>query len=111
MVLISGLRDPKSELIPPRARLQCPTYVLPIKPFQLNPITMKTDAKTPNVKLIVSDEERPMIRLQPGLHVRVEEFGLLDENLEIPKIGARLCGGSGTCLALIDIDTKPNSVL
>ena len=71
---------------------------------------MKTEAKTPKVKLIVSDEERPMIRLQPGLQVRVEEFQLLDENLEIPKIGARLCGGSGTCLALIDIDTKSNPV-
>ncbi len=58
----------------------------------------------PEVKLIVSQEKQPKVALKPGMRVEVTTVKLVDPNLaRPPKIAARLCGGSGTCLALIDL--------
>ena len=73
---------------------------------------MKTKEITNKIRLIVSEEDYPKVRLKPGLNLKVEKIEILDEDFQEiqKKIGSRLCGGSGTCLALIDIDTKSNPV-
>lgn len=57
-----------------------------------------------SLSLIVSDEKNPKVALKPGMKVEVVTVRLADEALKPAKVGARLCGGSGTCLALIDVE-------
>ena len=53
---------------------------------------------------IVSDERNPKVKVSAGMKLEVQSVKLVDPRLgRIKKIGARLCGGSGTCLALIEI--------
>jgi hypothetical protein len=57
------------------------------------------------LKFIVSDEKNPKVTLKPGQRLEVVSVALADATLKKPKkIGARLCGGTDTCLALVDID-------
>ena len=57
------------------------------------------------MKFIVSKEKRPKVALKPGQKLEVVSVALLDANLKKPsKIAARLCGGTSTCLALVDIE-------
>lgn len=54
---------------------------------------------TKKIKLIVSETKTPVAGAQE-LHV-----SLVDEHLKPAKaIGARLCGGTSTCLAMIDTE-------
>ncbi len=56
------------------------------------------------VKLIVSDDETPAVTLRPGMRFEVRSVPLVDPTLQnLPALGARLCGGSGTCLALVEL--------
>ena len=57
-----------------------------------------------DIKLIVSKDKRPKVALKPGMRVEVANVRIVDPSLvRRPKIAARLCGGSGTCIALIDL--------
>lgn len=57
-----------------------------------------------DIKLIVSQDKRPKVALRPGMRVEVTNVRIVDPSLvRRPKIAARLCGGSGTCIALIDL--------
>jgi hypothetical protein len=58
------------------------------------------------INLIVSDEKKPLGSVKPGQKLEVVAVTLTGGKAASLKkaIGARLCGGSGTCLALIDID-------
>ena len=62
-------------------------------------------AKKPtSLKLIVSDDKNPAVKLKPGMKLHVTTVQLLDPSLKPSrKIAARLCSGGGTCVALIDI--------
>lgn len=61
-------------------------------------------SKSPEIKLIASDDKQPMVALKPGMRVEVTNVRIVDPSLiRRPKIAARLCGGSGTCIALIDL--------
>jgi hypothetical protein len=56
-------------------------------------------------KLIVSDQKNPTIDLKPGMRLDVVSVSLVDDSLNKPQtIGARLCGGTSTCIALIEIN-------
>lgn len=61
------------------------------------------------VKLIVSDDEQPTVQLKAGMRFEVVSVSVVQSNLtdlvDSDRIGARLCGGSGTCLAIVDIAT------
>lgn len=60
------------------------------------------------LKLIVSDEKNPSVNLKPGMKLHVTAVQLLDPSLKpSKKVAARLCSGSGTCVALIDISDSP----
>lgn len=57
------------------------------------------------VKLMVSDEKRPKVQLKPGVKFHVTSVSLVDATLKRPsRLGARLCGGTSTCIALVDIE-------
>lgn len=61
-------------------------------------------AKASPVRFIVSDEKSPSVALKPGMQLNVVSTVLVGPDLKrIKNIGARLCGGSGTCMALVDI--------
>ena len=60
--------------------------------------------KVPSVRFIASDEKAPRVRLKPGMRLDVISTVLVGPDLKrLKNIGARLCGGSGTCMALVDI--------
>ena len=55
-------------------------------------------------RFIVSDEKAPSVQLKPGMRLDVQVVKLLDPQLRPSRtIGARLCGGTSTCLALVDV--------
>ena len=57
------------------------------------------------LKFIVSDDKNPKVALKAGQRLEVISVTLADASLKKPKkIAARLCGGTDTCIALIDID-------
>ena len=61
---------------------------------------MKSNKERLKIQLVVDDNECPMVRLEPGMKVQVEQVEIIGEGLkELKKLGARLCGGGGTCLA------------
>jgi len=56
-----------------------------------------------HVRLIVSDEASPAISVQPGMKFDVVAVYLVDPNLgPVTPLAARLCGGTSTCLALVE---------
>jgi hypothetical protein len=57
------------------------------------------------VTLIVSKDKNPKVELKPGMRLDVVAIKLMDPKSKKPgKVGARLCSGGGTCLALLDVD-------
>lgn len=61
-------------------------------------------ATNKTTRFIVSKEKNPKVELKKGLKFEVRSVQLVDVTLKkIKKGGARLCGGTSTCLALIDI--------
>jgi hypothetical protein len=58
----------------------------------------------PTVHLIESEEANPAVRLQHGMRFEVKATRIVDVSLKpSQKIAARLCGGTSTCLALVEI--------
>jgi hypothetical protein len=63
----------------------------------------------PTAHVIVDDREQPTLALRPGMKFEVHATSIVDAELKpSTKIAARLCGGSGTCLALVELN--PNEV-
>ena len=57
------------------------------------------------IKLVATNEKNPNVKLKPGMKFEVAAVQLLDPSKgKIKKRGARLCGGTDTCLALVDIE-------
>jgi hypothetical protein len=53
---------------------------------------------------IVSDDRNPSVKVKTGMKLDVQSVKLLNPQLAAAKgLGARLCGGTSTCLALIDV--------
>lgn len=60
-----------------------------------------------SVTLIVSADKQPKVTVRPGMRLEVMTVKLADAQLKRPKkLGARLCSGGGTCIALVDIDPE-----
>jgi hypothetical protein len=65
---------------------------------------MSEPIKLHPMKLIVSEDLEPTVTLKPGMRFEVVSVSVVDPRLALSKaIGSRLCGGSGTYLAIIDI--------
>jgi hypothetical protein len=59
------------------------------------------------VQLIVSDEPKPAVTLEPGMRFEVISVPLVGPSLRPESAaGARLCGGTSTCLALVQIEAE-----
>lgn len=58
------------------------------------------------VNLIVTDEKKPLGSTKPGQKFEVVAVTLTGKKAGPVKkaIGARLCGGSGTCVAIVDVE-------
>lgn len=66
----------------------------------------KTNAtgKGRRIRLIQSDDAKPAMQLGPGRRFEVTTVTVVSPTEAKPQaLAARLCGGSGTCLALIDL--------
>lgn len=58
----------------------------------------------PKQTLIVSKEKNPKVALKPGQKLEVVSVSLVGPDLKkTSKVAARLCGGTSTCIALIDL--------
>jgi hypothetical protein len=59
---------------------------------------------TPKHTLIVSDDKNPKVTVKPGMKLQVVTVALVGADLKKPsKVAARLCGGTTTCLALVEV--------
>jgi hypothetical protein len=60
--------------------------------------------KKPNVYLIDSDESQPTVTVKPGMRFEVRATTVVDTEMKpAKKVAARLCGGTTTCLALVEL--------
>ena len=60
--------------------------------------------------LIVSNEKSPKISLQPGMTLDIVSVKLAGPTLKAAKpMAARLCGGTNTCLALVETEVPLES--
>lgn len=60
--------------------------------------------------LIVSNEKRPKIALRPGMTFDIVSVKLAGPTLKAAKpVAARLCGGTNTCLALVETEVPLES--
>ena len=56
------------------------------------------------VTLLVSDSKNPVGKSKPGTKLQVVSVALAGAaSAKRPKIAARLCGGSGTCVAVFEV--------
>lgn len=66
--------------------------------------TKKSSTRVPTVHLVESDDATPVVALKPGMRFEVRVTRVIDPQMRpAKKIAARLCGGTDTCLALVEI--------
>jgi hypothetical protein len=54
--------------------------------------------------LVVSDETEPAVKVKPGMRFEVHALTVVDPELKVSdKVAARLCGGTSTCIALVEV--------
>lgn len=60
--------------------------------------------RSDKIALIASKDPNPAVKVKPGMKLRVVSVSLVDPSgTKVDAVGARLCGGTSTCLALVDI--------
>jgi hypothetical protein len=67
---------------------------------------MPSTSSNPPTKshLVVSEEAEPAIKVKAGMRFEVHSVVVVDEELQASKkVAARLCGGTSTCIALVEI--------
>jgi hypothetical protein len=70
----------------------------------------KTTDSMSNLKLIASDDKNPQVSLKAGMKLQVVGISLVDSKLKKARPGAaRLCGGTSTCVALVDLGIPTTS--
>lgn len=61
-------------------------------------------SKKKSLNLIVSDEKLPTVKIKAGMKLDVVSVTIIEPTLKKSKAhAARLCGGTSTCLALVEI--------
>lgn len=67
---------------------------------------MASKRKTKTTAHIIVDENVvPKLGLRPGMKFEVHATTVVDASLKKPRtVAARLCGGTSTCIALVEID-------
>jgi len=65
---------------------------------------MATRKRTRKLKLILSESKRPKVKLKKGQRLKVVAVTILAPTLKKPRRrAARLCGGTDTCMAMVEI--------
>jgi len=65
----------------------------------------KSNSPASGSHLIVSDDASPALKLKAGMRFEVHAVTLVDPALKpAGPVASRLCGGTSTCLALIEIE-------
>lgn len=66
---------------------------------------MEKKKSSSKLTLIVSDDKTPAVSLKPGKKLQVVSVRLADPAMKKAQpVAARLCGGTSTCLALIETE-------
>ena len=61
-------------------------------------------ASKKKLKLVVSDDQKPSVKLEKGMRLDVVSVSLVEPTLKPSRArAARLCGGTDTCLALVEV--------
>jgi len=55
-------------------------------------------------KLIVSKDKSPAVPVRRGMKLEVVSVSFVDESLKGRRIAATLCGGTSTCVALVETE-------
>jgi hypothetical protein len=64
-------------------------------------------ASKKKLNLIASDDKKPAVKLEKGMKLEVVSVSLVEATLKPSRArAARLCGGTDTCLALVEIPTS-----
>jgi len=64
-------------------------------------------ASQKKLNLIVSDEKKPAVKLQAGMKLDVVSVSLVEPTLKSARArGSRLCGGTNTCIAVVEVGPK-----
>jgi hypothetical protein len=74
-------------------------------PLHLPQVRLEANMASEKVNLIISDHKKPLGSVKPGQKLQVVAVTLSGAKAASTKkaIGARLCGGSGTCIAVMDV--------
>jgi hypothetical protein len=57
------------------------------------------------VALIASSATNPAVKVKAGMKLRVSSVSVVDPaGRRLRPVGSRLCGGTTTCLALVDLE-------
>lgn len=68
------------------------------------PTQKKATGSKKSLKLIAAEDKNPKVELKPGMRLDVVSVSLLDPTLKKSRAkAARLCGGTDTCLALVEL--------
>lgn len=59
--------------------------------------------KIGKISLVVDDAKKPPVEVKAGQRLEVVAVDLVSVFKKPKKIGGRLCGGTSTCLALVDV--------
>jgi hypothetical protein len=62
------------------------------------------EKKSKRMTLIASDDKKPAVSVKAGQELHVTTIAIQGPNTaKLKKVSARLCGGTSTCLALMDV--------
>ena len=65
----------------------------------------KQEKPESKITLVVSDDPSPRIEVRTGTKIEVVAVDFMESETSKPaKVAARLCGGTSTCLALIETE-------
>lgn len=74
---------------------------------------MTKTASNIKVHVVASDDERPLLRVEPGKRYEVTVASVVDSDLRVVKEEteggttlrpARLCGSRSTCVAIVEVE-------
>ncbi|MCI0702135.1 MAG: hypothetical protein L0241_13715 [Planctomycetia bacterium] len=68
---------------------------------------MMAKAKKQTMTLVASKEKNPAVEVKAGQELRVVSVKMGGPDLgKLKRVGATLCGGTSTCLAIVDIGSE-----
>jgi hypothetical protein len=67
-------------------------------------------AKKQTITLIADKEKNPKVELKAGQQLKVVSVKIAGPQTEkMKRVGATLCGGTSTCLAVVDLESEAST--